>query len=226
MSPPELPSLVVFDLAGTTVRDDGQVQAAFAAALSGHGINATSEQIARVRGSSKKEAIRSFFPEGAEHARRAEEAYTSFQAGLRARYENGGVSAIDGAEATFAWLKTRRIRIALNTGFDRTITKLLLDALAWTAAVADAVVCGDDVAHGRPAPDLIFRAMERCGVSNAGAVANVGDTVLDLRAGHRAGVRLNVGVLTGAHGRELMETAPHTHLLDSVSELPALFEPR
>ena len=224
MSPPKLPSLVVFDLAGTTVRDDGQVPAAFAAALLEHGIQVTPGQIAGVRGSSKKEAIRHFVPEGPEHSRRVEQAYASFQAEVRARYETGGVSAIDGAEAVFAWLRTRRVRIAFNTGFDRAITTLLLQGLGWSSGVADAVVCGDDVARGRPAPDLILRTMDLCGVSDAGRVANVGDTVLDLQAGDRAGVRFNIGVLSGAHARELMETAPHTHLLGDVRELPALFE--
>ncbi|MEO8500674.1 MAG: phosphonatase-like hydrolase [Vicinamibacteria bacterium] len=216
------PALVVFDLAGTTVRDDGQVPASFTAALAEHGIDVTPEQIARVRGSSKRDAIRGFVPEGPSHARRVEEAYASFQAGLRERYESGGVAAIDGAEQTFAWLRAREVRIALNTGFDRTITGLLLAALGWSSGVADAVVCGDDVAQGRPAPDLIFRAMELCGVADAGRVANIGDTVLDLQAGHRASVRFNVGVLSGAHARAALEATPHTHILRDVGELPAL----
>jgi phosphoglycolate phosphatase-like HAD superfamily hydrolase len=57
-------------------------------------------------------------------------------------------------------------------------------------------------------------------------VANVGDTVLDLQAAHNAGTRWNVGVLTGAHERAQMAAQPHTHLLASVAELPALFEAR
>ena len=84
-------------------------------------------------------------------------------------------------------------------------------------------MCGDDVAEGRPAPYLIFRAMEATGVSSVHRVANVGDTILDLRAGHNAGVRWNVGVLTGAHQRQLLESVPHTHLLPSVAELPSLW---
>ena len=87
----------------------------------------------------------------------------------------------------------------------------------------DAIVCGDDVAHGRPAPDLIFRAMEAVGVTNVQKVANVGDTILDLQAGHNAGVRWNVGVFTGAHDRKSLESAPHTHLLPSVAEVPRLW---
>jgi phosphoglycolate phosphatase-like HAD superfamily hydrolase len=85
------------------------------------------------------------------------------------------------------------------------------------------VVCGDDVTQGRPAPYLIFRAMEATGASSVHSVANVGDTTLDLQAGHNAGVRWNVGVLSGAHDRQALERAPHTHLLLSVAELTGLW---
>lgn len=49
--------LVVADMAGTTVKDSGDVAHAFAAALEGHGIEAPSAQINAVRGASKREAI-------------------------------------------------------------------------------------------------------------------------------------------------------------------------
>jgi len=38
---------------------------------------------------------------------------------------------------TFGWLRQRRIRIALTTGFDRDITTMLLAALGWTNGIAD-----------------------------------------------------------------------------------------
>ncbi len=50
-------------------------------------------------------------------------------------------------------------------------------------------------------PNLIFRSMEATGASNVHRVANVGDTILDLRAGYNAGVRWNVGVLTEELGQ-------------------------
>ena len=65
--------------------------------------------------------------------------------------------------------------------------------------------------------------MERTNVHSVHEVLNVGDTDLDLRAGSNAGVRWNVGVLTGAHDRETLSRAPHTHLLESVADLPALW---
>jgi phosphonatase-like hydrolase len=113
--------------------------------------------------------------------------------------------------------------VALNTGFDRDMTGLLLNALGWSDGIVDAVVCGDDVLQGRPAPYLIFRAMEATAVSSVHRVANVGDTTLDLQAGYNAGVRWNIGVLSGAHDRQSLETAPHTHLLSSVTEVTRLW---
>jgi phosphonatase-like hydrolase len=123
----------------------------------------------------------------------------------------------------FDWLRRRNVRIALNTGFDRTITGLLLDALGWREGVVDAVVCGDEVRQGRPAPYLIFRAMEAAGATSVHRVMNVGDTELDLRAGWNGGVGWNVGVTSGAHPRERLEQAPHTHLIESVASLPELW---
>lgn len=63
------PRLVIFDMAGTTVEDDGQVPAAFTVALAAHGINVTPEQINRVRGASRRQAMLCFVPEGAGRCR-------------------------------------------------------------------------------------------------------------------------------------------------------------
>lgn len=215
--------LVIFDMAGTTVEDRGEVPDAFAGALAEHGIEVTREQVSGVRGSSKRQAVLDFIPAGPERPERAAAVYASFREHLARRYRSEGVRPVAGAASTFLSLRERGTRVALNTGFDRETTALLLDALGWADGVVDAVVCGDDVTRGRPAPYLIFRAMEAAGASSVHRVANVGDTALDLRAGYHAGVRWNVGVLSGAHGRRLLEGAPHTHLLPSVAELPGLW---
>jgi phosphonatase-like hydrolase len=218
-----LPELVVLDLAGTTVEDGGQVPAALVAALAVHGLRVPDERVEALRGSSKRAAIAALVPDGPDHALRSETVYATFHRELHARYDATGVREVAGAADAIDWLKSRGVRIALNTGFDRPTTERLLHHLGRLAGAADAVVCGDDVARGRPAPDLILRAMAVTGVAAAGRVASVGDTMLDLQAGHRAGVRWNVGVLSGAHGRDALEAAPHTHLIDSVAFLPRVF---
>lgn len=214
-------ALVVFDMAGTTVQDDGQVAAAFAAALAEHGGPAGADLIRSVRGRSKREAFRALLPAGPAGDRRAEQAYAAFLAGLSRRYADTA-RAVPGAAEVFARLRARGIRVALNTGFERDTAQMLLDALGWGRGVVDAVVCGDEVPQGRPAPYMIFRCMEATGTLGVDSVANVGDTTMDLQAGRNAGVRCNIGVLSGAHNRAQLSAEPHTHLIGSVAELPAL----
>ena len=213
--------LVVCDMAGTTVRDAGQVPAAFTSALAAHDIPVTPQAINSLRGASKRLAILNLIPECADRTQRAEHVYATFVQHL-AQVFNGTVEPVSGARAMIDALRQRGVRVALNTGFDRETTNLLLDALQWRESVVDAVVCGDEVSAGRPAPYMIFRCMEATGIVDVRRVANVGDTVLDLQAGQNAGVALNIGVLSGAHKREQMEKQPHTHLIDSVAALPEL----
>jgi phosphoglycolate phosphatase len=212
--------LIVFDLAGTTVRDDGQVPEAFADALAKHGIEVSENEVRALRGASKREAIFSLTPPGDDREARAGQMYRDVVARLARGYRDDA-SAIEGAEEAFSHFRGRGVKVALNTGFDGEITALLVDALGWAGKV-DVVVCGDDVSRGRPAPDLIHAAMARTGVARADAIANVGDTVLDLRAANAAGVGWSIGVLSGAHDRESMNREPHAWLVDSVRDVPGL----
>ena len=71
---------------------------------------------------------------------------------------------------------------------------------------------------------MILLAMKLTGIADATQVANVGDTALDLESAARAGVKWNIGVLSGAHGREALMKAPHTHIIQSVAEIVTVLE--
>ena len=217
-------ALVVFDMAGTTIEDSGQVPEAFTTVLRQHGIEITDDALRAVRGASKRDAIRHFV---VRHHKTGIDALTDrifndFRDYLAMLFKAGGVKPVAGAAETFRWLRGLGVRIALNTGFDRLTTDLIIDAVGWKSGVADAIICGDDVALGRPAPYLIFRSMEATGVTSVHQVMCVGDTVLDMQAGHNAGARHVVGVLSGAHKKDQLEKEPHTHLIASVADLPSL----
>jgi phosphoglycolate phosphatase len=213
-----LPSLAVFDLAGTTIQDDGTVSAVFKEVLAAEGIRSTPEEISRVRGAAKREAFRQLASEAAQ----AERLYERFIEGIRERYTISPPREVAGTSNTFAWLRRQGVNLALNTGFERETVVMLLSALGWDAKVIAATVCGDEVSAGRPAPAMIFEAMRRTGIANPSVVMVVGDTVLDLQAGSAAGAGWVVGVTSGAHDRARLLQAPHTHLLQSVAEIPKL----
>ncbi len=213
--------LVVLDMAGTTVEDHGEVPDAFAAALTMYGVHVTAPEITRIRGASKRYAIRELLQTRGVKPELCDEVYATFREDLERRYSKTA-RPIAGAERTMRWLRAHGMRVALNTGFDRVTTTALVRALNWTTGMIDALVCGDDVAQGRPSAALILKCMAITAIRDPSRVANVGDTVLDLRAGHRAGVHFNVGVLSGAHNRQALEAEPHSHLIASVANLPTI----
>lgn len=218
--------LVIFDLTGTTVRDEGVVVAAYRAAFREHGLPFEEGEITAWRGASKLEVFRHFTRKAGapEPETLALEAYATFQKALADQYASGSLEPIEGAEAALRWLRAQGILCAINTGLDAPIVEVILRRLGWAEDIFDCVITGDEVPAGRPAPFMIFRAMERLGIPDPRDVLVVGDTALDLQAGVNAGAGGVVGVLTGAHGIEILGATRHTHILPSVAALPDLLE--
>jgi phosphonatase-like hydrolase len=218
--------LVVFDIAGTIVEDRGEVLHAFGKSLDRHGFRYTHDELKEWKGASKREVIRHFVEAqrgGSDGEKEVAAVYADFRCALEAHYREKGVAPIAGAAESFAWLRQHDIRIATTSGFYREVSTLVLELAGW-AGMFDASISSSDVAMGRPAPFMIFRAMEAAGVMNVREVVNVGDTPLDLQAGTNAGVREVIGVLTGLHGKDRLRQEPHTALLSSVGDLPAWIE--
>ncbi|MGW5369266.1 HAD family hydrolase [Streptomyces sp. NPDC004009] len=84
------------------------------------------------------------------------------------------------------------------------------EAIAGTASA-------DDVARGKPAPEPVELALELAGVPASRAVF-VGDTVWDMRAGAKAGVRC-VGLLCGGIPRADLEEAGAGAVYDDPADL-------
>ncbi|MFD6178317.1 MULTISPECIES: phosphonatase-like hydrolase [unclassified Isoptericola] len=215
--------LAAFDVAGTTVEEGGAVYRALHDAVRRQGSTADVADVARWMGADKRTAIRALLELGGDPSA-VEPTFVEFERLLRETYDAAPPVVMPGVLDTFADLRARGARIALTTGFSADVTGLLLDRLGWTeGGVVDIVVTTDDVPSGRPAPYMVHRAMERTGVTNVARVLTVGDTVLDLEAGTNAGAALVVGVLSGGVPRAVLEAAPHTHVLDSVADLPRVW---
>lgn len=216
------PSLVVLDLIGTTVQADDAVPRAYVAAAAAEGRVLSAADVHAVRGGTKRLALERLFAGEPDGAARSARAYQRFRQELHRAYTPETVAAVAGAQAAIHALRGAGAKVVFNTGFDRELATHLIALLGWET-LADGLICGDDVPAGRPAPYMIFRAMEAAGVVATRQVANVGDTALDLGAGANAGVAWNIGVWSGAHDRPTLEAAPHTHLCASIADLPSLF---
>ena len=219
--------LVVFDMAGTTIEDHGEVLTAFKSALEKNHIPVSADFLQKWRGASKKEVLRvcieeQYGKDSPDNPRRVAQAYDDFRFLLEDLYARNGVRPIPGAAETFGRLREQNIRIALTSGFYRKVADSILRQVGWNAGVVDVSICSDEVPQGRPAPYMIFRAMEATRTTDVRRVVNVGDTTLDLLSAEFAGVRGNVGVLTGSQTIAHLGNVRHTHILPSVAGLPGL----
>jgi phosphoglycolate phosphatase len=213
-------ALAVLDMAGTTVRDDGAVDEAFTVALTSVGVEPDSARFEQARiyvldtmGQSKADVFAALLDP--DEAARATDAFAQAYEHIVAA---GRILPMDGATDTFAELRANGVQVCLTTGFAPSTRQALIDALGW-ADLIDLALSPADCGRGRPEPDMIFGAMERLGVADPHAVAVVGDTTSDLEAGTKAGAGAVIGVLTGAHDRATLLTAPHTDLIDDITGL-------
>ncbi|MFB6610793.1 phosphonatase-like hydrolase [Agromyces sp. NPDC056379] len=216
--------LIVLDMAGTTVADDGVVERAFALAAERSGI-ATGEAfdlalqyVRDTMGQSKIDVFRVLADGDEDAAQRANSAFEGAYAELVA---SEGVAEIPGAAEVIRELRGAGASVVLTTGFSPETRTAIIDALGWHD-LADAVLSPADAGRGRPHPDMPLTALLRTGASAVDAMVVVGDTVSDVASGVNAGAGFVVGVLSGAHDRDALEEAGADAVIDSITELPAL----
>ena len=218
--------LAVFDLAGTTVKDNQDVQRVLQQTLTKYNIHITLEEGAAVMGIPKPVAIRQLLekhgngqtPISSDYIN---EIHAVFVHDMVTFYKTDpSIEEKEGVSETFAALKKSGIKVAVDTGFDRLITDVLLDRLGWLKNnLIDYSVTSDEVPRGRPFPDLVHKAMEHLRVNDPARVAKIGDTPVDLQEGNAAGCGLVIGITTGAFSREMLQTEEHTHLIDAIPEV-------
>jgi phosphonatase-like hydrolase len=216
--------LLVFDMAGTTVKDSDNVHRALQSAFEKQHITVSRHEANDVMGYPKPVAIRALLQlKGNTHPdeRLVENIFEDFQQEMVNFYlTSPDVAEIKGVSVFFDLLHTHGIKIAIDTGFDRTIANAILSRLGWMdKGLIDVSITSDEVVNGRPYPDMIYRAMELTGVSSADQVIKVGDTASDLLQGTAAGCKYVVGVTTGAFTKEALLKEPHTHIIDQLSDL-------
>ena len=219
--------LVVFDMAGTTVDDGDAVNRCFRSALAGAGLAVSHAAANEVMGLPKPLAIRTLVERSGGHQSllaQVDAIHADFVARMIRFYaDDPAVVEVPGSSRTFATLHRAGIKVALNTGFSRAIVTKVLPRLGWDQeGIIDATIASDEVARGRPHPDMILRLMADLGIRDARAVAKVGDTPVDLEEGTNAGCSRVIGVTRGTHTRAQLLNYPHTNLIDTVADLPRL----
>lgn len=218
--------LVVFDIAGTTVKDDQEVSKAFQAALKKYNYHIELNRIDPLMGYEKTLAIKQILlliendtdkitPE------LISDIHKEFvQQMIRFYQFEPGIEPLPHAEETLAALRASGIKVGINTGFSRDIADTIVTRLQWREkGLIDYVVGSDEVELGRPHPYMIQKMMLEGGITDPLQVVKVGDTEVDVREGQNVGCKYVIAVTTGAFTREQLEPYKPTHIIDDIAQV-------
>ncbi|MEE4112096.1 MAG: HAD family hydrolase [Desulfobacteraceae bacterium] len=232
-------SMIMFDLSGTTVHDDTGVRDCLYRAAREFDLQTTPDEILLHMGTNKIHLYQFLLArsqgenielkdfekiQDAGTYEMAKKIFDRYEE-LMIRHYRTEVREIPGAADTFRWCHEHGIKVATDTGFHRKITEAIMDGLGWIGdGLVDISVDVESIpgGRGRPAPFMIFHAMEHLNVQSVHEVIKVGDTPADMLEGRNAGCRGVVGVLTGPRQVGDWGKYRHTHVIPSVKELPKL----
>ncbi len=234
-------SMVMFDLSGTTVYDDTGVRDCLYQAAMEYDLKTTPEEVLLHMGTNKIHLYQFLIArskgqeidvkdfEKIKDPQTYSQAVTVFNRyeELMIEHYRREVKEVPGAAQTFRWCHAHGIKVATDTGFHHTITSAIMEGLGW---IRDGLVdIPVDVEHipgqvGRPAPFMIYYAMMQLDVQNVHEVIKIGDTPADILEGYNAGCGGVVGVLSGPRPVTAWGKYRHTHVIESVADLPSLIE--
>lgn len=218
--------LVVFDIAGTTVKDNGEIAIAFQDAMKAFGYAVPVEKINPLMGYKKTEAIMLMLNEYEKHDEKItadyiNEIHSRFVASMVHYYSTAAdLQPLPYAEEVFATLKDKGVKIGLNTGFPNEITDVIIDRLGWlNDGKIDFVISSNEVKAGRPFPYMIEALMKKADVHDTKKVIKIGDTEVDVNEGKNAGCLYSIAVTTGAFAQEELMAYNPSFIISDLREV-------
>lgn len=127
-----------------------------------------------------------------------------------------GTSFLPGAKKLLRTLKDQGYQLAVASNRPARFTHIILKHLKINQ-IFDYVVCGDEVARPKSAPDMLEHILTRCSLDPMEALY-VGDMTIDVETGRAAGVN-TVTVITGSSDREEIERLNPLRIMDNISEV-------
>jgi phosphonatase-like hydrolase len=216
--------MIVFDMAGTTVDEQNVVYKTLHRAIREAGFELSLDDVLRQgAGKEKMQAIVDILQDKHLEKSELQVIYNKFLLLLDEAYQHLEVVPQPGAVEIFYYLKAQNIKVVLNTGYNQQTADKLLAKLNWKVGVEiDGLITASQVRANRPQPDMILLAMEQMGITNCDVVAKVGDSIIDIEEGKNAGCALSIGITTGAHSFEQLQTAMPNFIIDNLLQLKDL----
>lgn len=175
----------LFDMDGTLLDSGAAVAASWTLFAEENGLD-VGEVLSTIHGVRARDSIARYLP-----ADRVESETVKLLD--RERCMVDGVVEIPGAAGLLAGLERAGVPIAVVTSAPRDLALVRLKAAG--IPPPPVLVCGDDVAHGKPAPDCYLLAAERLGADPSRSLV-FEDAEAGIRAGLAAGARV---IVVGAY---------------------------
>lgn len=206
---------VLFDLDGTLIDSIGLILESFHHTAAAFGIPArTDAEWLRGVGTPLASQLAAWAADAA-----ALEAMVAAYRAYNLTHHDARVRVYPGVEAAVKALRAEGVRLGVVTSKGRLTAERGLRAVGLEGAV-EAMVCVEDVTHGKPHREPVDRALALLGAAPEGALF-VGDSVHDMQAGLAAAVATGAALWGPFDAAELAEGAP-THWLASPEELVGL----
>jgi HAD superfamily hydrolase (TIGR01509 family) len=211
---------VLFDVDGTLVDSNYLHTVAWWEAFGQAGFDVAMADIHRAIGMGSGQMLDQLLPDDrdADGDEEVSAAHGALYGTYRAR-----VKPLRGAADLLRACHGHGLRVVLASSADEQTFKGLRAVLDAEDAIDEATFSGE-VDRSKPDPDLVHVALDKAGVAADEAVF-VGDTVWDVQACQKAGVRC-VGFLCGGIGRDELLEAGAAEIYDGPAELLARFPGR
>lgn len=215
--------LLVFDMAGTTVNEQGIVYQTLYDTIKNFGLKISQEEISNWHGRNKYEVLNHYLtndPKVSSEIRNSlkDQLHSNFDNNLKERYFNSSNIELIHPQLPelFQKIQQKNIKIALNTGYSQEIQESIIKKLNMDEFIDD-YISSEQVKFGRPYPYMIHNLMERNEIDCVQSVMKFGDTYNDILEGFNSNCLASVGVLSGADSEEKLKKA--THILDNVMDI-------
>lgn len=213
-----IPEAFIFDMDGTMFDTEPISAQAWRAVCAPHGWDVPESLFLRVVGMDNRSIANIFrqtfgpdFPY--EDIRRQKTAWQMQY------YRDHDIPLKDGLHAILAFARTHKIRCAVASSSPAVQIRFLLEKTG-TISYFSYIQSGEDVAHGKPAPDIFFAACQGLGVSPSSALV-LEDSRNGILAAHAAGIP-TIGIPDMAAIPPDI-AAMTWHMCSSLAEVPALF---
>ena len=219
-------NMLVFDMAGTTINENGLVYKILYQTIKDFGINIKQNDIDKWHSFNKYEVLDHFLINSSSFNNFDDiilyknTLHQNFNNNLNKEYfNNDSIQLIHkNLPNLFNKIRQKNIKICLNTGFNKNIQESIIHKLNMNEFIDD-YISSEDVIKGRPHPFMIQKLMKKHNINNPNTIIKFGDSKNDILEGLNSNVCASIGVLNGANNINTLLSAKPNMIINSVMDI-------